>query len=103
MFAVIELGSFQFKVQEGDLIDAPKLTKDAGQNFDVESVLLVANGEDVRVGDPFVKGARVSFEVVRHFRDDKDIAFKFRRRKSSKSKKGHRQDLTALKVSKISV
>ena len=102
MYAVIDVGSFQFKVKEGDVIDAPKLEQNVGETFDVDSVLLVAKGEDVTVGNPFVKGAKVSFEVVEHFRDDKDVAFKFRRRKNSKTTKGHRQDLTALKVTKIS-
>lgn len=102
MYAVVEFGSFQFKVQEGDVIDAPNLEKEVGQSFDVDSVLLLASGEDVRLGDPLVKGAKVTFEVVRHFRDDKDISFKFRRRKNSKKTIGSRQDLTALKVAKIS-
>ncbi len=102
MYAVIEVGSFQFRVQEGEVIDAPSLDKDVGQNFDIDSVLLVANGDNVTVGAPFVPGAKVTFEVVRHHRDEKDISFKFRKRKNSQKTHGHRQDLTALKVAKIS-
>ncbi len=103
MYAVVDIGSFQFKVTEGDLIDAPKLDHDIGQKFDVSEVLLVADGENVKVGDPHVKGATVSFEVVRQFLDDKDVRFTFRKRKDSRKKQGHRQPLTALKVTKISV
>ena len=103
MYAVVDVGAFQFKVKEGDVIDAPSLEAEIGKSFDVDSVLLIANGEDVRMGDPLVKGAKVTFEVVRHFRGGKDISFKFRRRKNSKKTIGSRPDLTALKVAKISV
>ncbi|MBF0569558.1 MAG: 50S ribosomal protein L21 [Candidatus Omnitrophica bacterium] len=102
MYAVIDIGSFQFKVQEGDLIEAPGVTQEAGQSLDVSSVLLVANGEDIRVGDPFVKGAKVTLQVVKHFRGDKTIAFRFRRRKNSQKTTGHRAELASLKVAKIS-
>lgn len=102
MYAVIGLGSFQFKVTENDLIDAPSLEKDVGQTFDVDNVLLVCDGDQVRIGNPVVKGAKVSVEVVRHFRDEKDVYFTYRKRKDSRKKIGHRQELTALKVIKIS-
>jgi large subunit ribosomal protein L21 len=102
MYAVIELGSFQFKVQEGEIISAPSLPTEVGQKFDIESVLMVVNGDSVTLGNPLVKGAKVTAEVVRHFLDQKDISFKFRRRKNSKKTKGHRQGLTALKIAKIS-
>ena len=103
MYAVIEVGSFQFKVQEGGIIDTPSLPGEVGQKIDIDSVLMVVNGESVMLGNPFVKGAKVTAEIVRHFRDEKDISFKFRRRKNSKKTKGHRQGLTALKIAKISV
>ena len=103
MYAVIDIGSFQFKVAEGDIIDAPKLDQDVGQKFDLDKVLLVADGENVKVGDPYVKGATVSLEVVRQFRDQKDHKFIYRKRKDWRKKQGHRQELTALKVAKISV
>ncbi len=102
MYAVIALGSFQFKVQEGEIIDVPTLPQEAGQKVDIDAVLMVADGDKVTLGSPYVKGAKVTGEVVRHFRDEKDINFKFRRRKNSKKTKGHRQGLTALKISKIS-
>lgn len=103
MYAVIEIGPFQFKVQEGDLIDAPKLEEEVGKAFDIESVLMISDGDNLQVGDPYVKGATVAVEVVKHHRDKKDISFKFRRRKDSRRKIGHRQDLTALKIAKIAV
>jgi len=103
MYAVIDVGSFQFKVAEGDIIDAPSMDIEAGKTLDIDKVLLVADGENVKVGTPYVAGAKVSFEVVRHLRDDKDISFFFRKRKDVRKTIGHRQELTALKVSKISV
>jgi large subunit ribosomal protein L21 len=102
MYAVVDIGSFQFKVAEGDLIDAPKLDSEVGEKFDVAEVLLVADGDNVKVGDPYIKGATVSFEVIRHFKDDKDVRFMYRKRKDTRRKQGHRQPLTALKVAKIS-
>ena len=96
---IVALGD---KIKEGDVIDAPSLEGEVGKSFDIDSVLLVVNGDDVRMGDPLVKGAKVTFEVVRHFRDDKDISFKYRVSKNSKTKIGSRQELTALKVTKIS-
>ncbi len=102
MYAVIQVGSFQFKVAEGDMIDAPKLDNEVGQAFDITDVLLYNNGEDVRVGAPFVKGVTVAAKIVRHFRDDKDISFKFKKRKDARKAIGHRQDLTALQITSIS-
>ena len=101
MYAVIDVGSFQFKVAEGDIIDAPSIDIEPGQKLDVDKVLLVANGEDVKIGTPYLAGAKVSFEVVRHLRDEKDISFFFRKRKDVRRTIGHRQELTALKVAKI--
>ena len=103
MYAVIQLGSFQFKVAEGDMIDAPKLDSEVGKSFDVTDVLLYASGDDVRVGDPFVKGAQVTVTVVRHLLDEKDISFKFKKRKDARKTIGHRQQLTALNITKIAV
>jgi large subunit ribosomal protein L21 len=102
MYAVIDIGSFQFKVAEGDLIDAPKLDREVGQKFDVAEVLLVADGEKVKVGTPYIKSATVSLEVVRHLRDTKDYKFIYRKRKDWRKTQGHRAELTALKVAKIS-
>ena len=102
MYAVIDVGSFQFKVAEGDVIDAPSIDIEPGQKLDIDKVLLVANGDDVKIGTPYLAGAKVSFDVVRHLRDEKDISFFFRKRKDVRKTIGHRQELTALKVTKIS-
>jgi large subunit ribosomal protein L21 len=102
MYAVVDLGSFQYKIAEGEIIESPKLEAKVGETFDMSDVLLVADGDNVKVGNPFVKGAKVTFEVIRHLRDTKDVKFVYRKRKDWRKKTGHRQELTALKVSKIS-
>jgi large subunit ribosomal protein L21 len=101
MYAVIKTGSFQFRVAEGDIIDAPKLEMEIGKTFDISDVLLVADGENVSVGNPNVKGASVTVEVIAQHLDTKDVNFTFRKRKDARRKIGHRQQLTALKITKI--
>ena len=101
MYAVISLGSFQFKVTQGDMIDAPKLESEVGQEFDIQDVLLYANGDDVRVGAPLLKDVKVHAKIVRHLLDEKDLSFKFKKRKDSRKAIGHRQELTALNIVSI--
>jgi len=101
MFAIIQLGSHQFKVTEGDVIEANRLTTDINQTLNLDRVLFYANGKDIRVGQPFLKDVKVSAQVLRHDLGDKLIAFKFRRRKDSSTKRGHRQKLTVLNITKI--
>lgn len=102
MYAVVELAGFQFKVAEGDFIESNRLESEVGTEFDFDKVLMFANGEDVRVGQPTVDGVKVSAKVVQHSKGPKTIAFKYRRRHDSASKKGHRQLLTGVEITKIS-
>lgn len=85
------------------MIDAPKLDSEVGKTFDITDVLLYAKGDDVRVGSPLVSGVKVTAKVVRHFLDDKDISFKFKKRKDARKTIGHRQQLTAVNITKIEV
>lgn len=101
MFAVVQIGSAQFKISEGDLIDADRFQDDEGKVVTLDKVLVYANGSEVRIGRPFLKDVKVQAKVVRHLLDDKVIAFKYRKRKDSASKVGHRQRLTALSIEKI--
>jgi len=102
MYAVVQVGSSQYKVREGDLISANRLKVESGEKKELDKVLMYADGNDIRIGQPFLKDVKVSTKVVKHYLDDKKIAFKYRIRKDSSTKKGHRQQLTALKVEKIS-
>ncbi len=102
MFAVIVSGGKQYRVQEGQTLKVEKLTAEAGSNVDFDRVLLVSNGDDVKVGAPVVEGAKVSAEVVSHGRGDKVKIIKFRRRKHHMKRQGHRQWFTEVKITGIS-
>ncbi len=101
MFAVIQLGSSQFKVTTGETIQANRLDYEVGQKIVLDKVLLVSDGKTVKIGQPFVKDAEVKAEVIGHPRGKKVIAFKYRKRKDSARTHGHRQDLTSLKIERI--
>ena len=101
-YAVIQTGGKQYRVESGNEIDVEKLDVEVGADIDFSEVLLVSDGADLQVGEPFVSGAKVSAEVVDQFKDDKVIAFKFRRRKGYHRTVGHRRQLTRLKIKTIS-
>ena len=104
MYAVIEVKGKQFKVQKGDRFAAEGFGKAKdGDSIDIKKVLLAKEGNTVQVGNPYLKGASATCTVVRHFRGEKTIAFKFRRRKASKKMVGGRQYLAELKVETIQV
>lgn len=103
MYAIIETGGKQYKVSRDSVIDVEKLGLTPKDEITFDNVLLVANDNEVKVGAPFVSGAKVLAEVTRNFKGRKVTVFKFRRRKSSKSKKGHRQQLTKVRIKEIIV
>src|SRR6056297_3048681 len=101
MFAVLKTGGKQYKVQSGDMLRVEKLAADAGEKVQFNEVLMLG-GEAPVVGAPFVEGAAVQAEVVDQIKGDKVIHFVKRRRKhGSKRTKGHRQQLTVLRVTDI--
>ena len=101
MYAIIETGGKQYKVQKNDIVAVEKLSAKGGDKVQFNTVLLTG-GEQVRVGDPLVKGAGVQATVIDQIKGKKVISFVKRRRKSSsKSKKGHRQQITLLKITDI--
>jgi large subunit ribosomal protein L21 len=101
MYAIIETGGKQYKVQKNDILAVEKLSAKGGDKVQFNTVLLTG-GEQVKVGDPLVKGAGVQATVINQIKDKKVISFVKRRRKSSsKSKKGHRQQITLLKITDI--
>ena len=101
MYAIIETGGKQYKVQKDDILAVEKLSAKGGDKVQFNSVLLTG-GKEVKVGDPLVKGAGVQATVIDQIKGKKVISFVKRRRKSSsKSKKGHRQQITLLKITDI--
>jgi len=101
MYAVVEIGSFQYKVSEGDLIEVNRLDHQSGKTISLDQVLLYADGKDIRIGQPRLKDVKVKVRILDHSLDEKKIAFQYRRRKGYSRKVGHRQKLTALKIEKI--
>ena len=100
-YAVIQTGGKQYRVAEGDLIEVEKLDIEAGAEAKLEDVLLISDGTKVSIGTPLLKGAAVTAEVVEQFKDEKVIAFKFKRRKGYHRTVGHRRQLTRLKIKSI--
>jgi len=103
MYAIVELGGRQWKVEPGTRLEINRLDGAVGSEHAVERVLLTHNGSTIQVGRPYVKGAKVIYEVLSHPRGPKVIAYKFRRRENWRKTVGHRQSLTTLIVKEISV
>jgi large subunit ribosomal protein L21 len=101
-YAVIQTGGKQYRVESGNEIEVEKLDVEPGAALEISEVLLVSDGGNLHVGAPFVDGATVKATVVDQFKDDKVIAFKFRRRKGYHRTVGHRRRLTTLKIESIS-
>lgn len=102
MYAVIKTGGKQYRVEEGATIRVEKLDGEQGKKIEFTDVLLVADGDNVKVGAPHVPGAKVTAEIVAQEKGPKLVVFKFRRRKAYRRKTGHRQPYTALKITGIS-
>lgn len=101
MYAIIEVGAKQYNVKENDIIDVEHWDSQEGKEITLDKVLLVSNDNKVEVGRPHLKNAKVSAIVLKHIKGEKVISFKYRRRKASHWKKGHRQQLSRLKIKEI--
>ena len=99
MYAVIQTGGKQYRVTEGQTLKVEKLPVEVGESMDIDKVLMVANGDDVKVGTPYV--GKVTATVKSHGRDDKVTIIKFRRRKHSRKTQGHRQSYTEIEITGI--
>jgi large subunit ribosomal protein L21 len=99
-YAVIRTGGKQYRVEPGSLIRVEKLEGDVGSTVEFTEVLL-AGGDTIRIGTPLVEGAIVRGEIVDQLRDKKVLIFKKKRRKNYRRRRGHRQSLTAVKVTEI--
>lgn len=101
MYAVIQSGGKQYKVEEGQQVKLEKLDAEVGGEIQFDKVMMIANGEDLTIGTPEVEGAVVKAEVVAHGRQPKIKILKFRRRKHHMKRQGHRQYCTTVKITKI--
>ncbi len=103
MFAVVKTGGKQYKVTKGEVIRVEKLDAEVGSEIDIPEVLMVINGDDVKVGNPTVDNAAVKAKVIEQSKDKKVIVFKKKRRKGYKKKRGHRQLFTTLEIQDITI
>jgi large subunit ribosomal protein L21 len=101
MYAVIESGGKQYRVELGSEIEVDRLEAEPGQSIDIARVLLVADGDQAAIGQPVVEGAMVSASVVRQMRGDKIVVFKYKPKARSRVKNGHRAELTVLRIADI--
>jgi large subunit ribosomal protein L21 len=101
VYAILEIGGKQYKVAQKDIIEVNKIDQEPKSSVTFDKVLLVGSGEDVKIGQPYVKGAKVEAEVVSQTKGDKVVVYKYLRRKDSHKKTGHRQKLTKLLITKI--
>jgi len=101
MYAIIETGGKQYRVQEGDVIFVEKLNVAEGETVGLDKVLMVSNDEGLKVGQPYVENATVDAAVVAQGKQKKVIIFKYKAKKDYRKKQGHRQPFTKLEIKKI--
>ena len=102
MYAVIQTGGKQYRVAQGDTLRVEKIAADEGATVELDKVLMVSEGEDVKIGKPYVDGSKVTATIKSHGRGKKVKIVKFKRRKSYLKRQGHRQSYTELEVTGIS-
>jgi large subunit ribosomal protein L21 len=101
MYAVITSGGKQYRVVEGQTLKLEKLEIEVGSTVDFHQVLMIGNGDDIKVGKPLLKGGKVTASVISQGRHDKVHIIKFRRRKHHMKQMGHRQYFTEVKITGI--
>ena len=101
MYAVVKIKGHQYRVQPDGLLQVELIDSEVGQTVTFDEVLMVSDGDDVKVGAPHVDGATVDAEIIEHGRSRKIVVFKKKRRKNYRRKNGHRQGYTQLKITGI--
>ena len=102
MFAVIESGGKQHTVSEGESLKVELLSDEEGSTIEFDKVLMISNGNESKIGNPYVENAKVTAKLVSNGKHDKIRVFKMKRRKDYRKKQGHRQNLTKVKIESIS-
>jgi len=101
MYAVFATGGKQYRATTGDILNIEKIDAEKGASVELDQVLMVGEGEDVKVGTPYLKGGRVTVTIVEHGRGEKIRILKFKRRKHHMKRMGHRQDYTRIEITGI--
>ena len=102
-YAIFQAGGQQFRAEAGDRVKIPLMEGDPGAKVTFDDVLLTADGDKVKTGQPMVKGAKVVGEIVEHGKADKIYVFRFKRRKNYRRKTGHRQQYTEIKITDLNL
>ena len=101
MYAVIKTGGKQYRVMPGEEVRLEKLGGEVGESIAFDRVLLISDGENVKIGEPFLENTKVVGRIKRHDRHRKIVVFKYKRRKGYRRKQGHRQPFTLVKIENI--
>ena len=103
MYVVVETGGKQYRLSKNDTFEAERLGQKPGKTVKLDKVLLYSDGKKVEIGRPYLKNVKLVCDVLADVKTKKTISFKYKRRKDSRRKKGHRQGLTRLKVKEIKI
>ena len=101
MYAIVDSGGKQYKVEEGDILKVEKLTGEVGDKISFDKILMFSDGEKVNIGTPLLEDVMVNGHIVEQGKTKKIIVFKYKRRKRYRRKQGHRQQFTAVKIDSI--
>lgn len=102
MYAIVELNGKDYKVEEGKYITVDLLSQDIDSAIEIDKVKMVVDGDNSKIGAPFLDGAKVTAKVLSHFKDKKVIVFKMKRKKGYRRKNGHRQQYTRIQIESVS-
>ncbi len=103
MYAIVEVGAKQYNVKKGDIIEVEKQNAASGKEISLNKVILAVKNQKVEIGQPYLKEVKVQAEVLGQIKSPKTVSFKYRRRKSKHWKKGHRQQLTRLRIKELEI
>ena len=103
MYAIVNINGIQTRVMRDEILEIANLAAEPGKSVKFDQVLMVADGDKISVGQPFVKGASATVEVVEHFRGPKLKIYKFKRRREYRRRRGYRSELTRVRVTGIDV
>ena len=101
MYALVEIKGKQYKAEKGDLLKVDKLNNKKGDSVEFESVMLISDNGDIKIGKPFLKGVKVKAEVEEHGKDKKILVYKYKKRKKYRRVQGHRLQFTTIRVKNI--
>ena len=101
MYALVEILGKQYKAEKGNILKIDKIKKDKGEKIEFESVLLISEKDEVKVGTPYIKGVKIKAQIEDHGKYAKILIYKFKRRKNYRRKRGHRTQFTTIRITDI--